>query len=281
MPELPEVEVIRRDLQAVVPGRTVLRARVLDTGNAHRVVRRHPSRRDFEAPLQGTVIRRLDRRGKYLLLCLDGEVVLVVHLGMSGQLVLGEQGQPRPKHTHVVIELDAGAELRYVDPRSFGEMFIAGRDPRGIVPELSRLGPDALDDDLADEFFVANFARRRTRVKPLLMDQTFVCGLGNIYSDEVLFLAGVRHDRPAPAVTRGEIHRLREAIPKVLHASIASRGTTMLDEQYRDLYGAPGAFQQQLKVYGRESLPCVVCGTAVRRDRWSNRSTFYCPRCQS
>lgn len=281
MPELPEVEVIRRDLQPAVTGRTIERAAVRDIPNARRVIRRHGSPEEFTSRLAGRVIRRLERRGKYLLFHLDGSVVLVVHLGMAGQLILGEAAQPPAKHTHVGLDFAGGGQLRYVDPRTFGEMFVTEEDELGEIPELVRLGRDPLVQELTPEYLAGTFARRRTRAKPLLMDQTFLCGLGNIYTDEVLFLAGVRHDRPTSEVTADELDRMLEAIPRVLHESIEHRGSSIADEQYRDAYGEVGAYQHRLRVYGRQNQPCPVCGTPIQRGRWSSRSTFFCPSCQT
>ncbi len=280
MPELPEVEVIRRDLQTEVVGRKIVGAQVRDVPNAPRVIRRHPLPAEFEAPLEGMTISRLDRRGKYLLFYLDDHLVLVVHLGMSGQLILSDADQPMAKHTHVVLDLAGGGQLRYVDPRSFGEMFVTEESELGEIPELVRLGRDPVTDDLPVEYLSDTFGRRKTRIKPLLMDQGFLCGLGNIYSDEVLFLAGVRHDRPTSAVSEAETRLLHKAIPRVLKESIEHRGSSIADEQYRDLYGAAGSYQNRLRVYGRQAQPCLRCGTPIERGRWSNRSTYYCPRCQ-
>jgi formamidopyrimidine-DNA glycosylase len=281
MPELPEVEVIRRDLLNEVVGRTIARAEVRDIPNSRRVIRRHPAPPEFAGPLEGRTIHRLERRGKYLLFHLDDHMVLVVHLGMSGQLILSEADQPFAKHTHVVLAFTDSGQLRYIDPRTFGEMFVTEESDLGEIPELTRLGKDPIAGDLPLEYLSATFARRKTRVKPLLMDQTFICGLGNIYSDEVLFLAGIRHDRPTSAVTDREVKLLHEAIPIVLRESIESRGSSIADEQYRDIYGEVGSYQNRLRVYGREAQPCVKCGTPIERARWSNRSTFYCPKCQA
>lgn len=281
MPELPEVEVIRRDLVQEVVGRTIARAEVRDIPNSPRVIRRHPAPPEFAGPLEGRTIARLDRRGKYLLIHLDDHLVLVVHLGMSGQLILSDSGRPFAGHTHVVLHFSDGGELRYVDPRTFGEMFVTEESELGEIPELTRLGKDPIAGDLPLDYLSSTFARRKTRIKPLLMDQTFLCGLGNIYSDEVLFLAGVRHDRPTPEVTEPEVKLLHEAIPMVLRESIESRGSSIADEQYRDPYGVVGSYQYRLRVYGREAQPCPTCGTPIERARWSsNRSTFYCPKCQ-
>lgn len=281
MPELPEVEVIRRDLLNEVVGRTIARAEVRDIPNSRRVIRRHPAPPEFAGPLEGRTIHRLERRGKYLLFHLDDHMVLVVHLGMSGQLILSEADQPFAKHTHVVLAFSDSGQLRYIDPRTFGEMFVTEEGDLGEIPELTRLGKDPIAGDLPLDYLSTTFARRKTRMKPLLMDQTFISGLGNIYSDEVLFLAGVRHDRPASALTDREIKLLHEAIPIVLRESIESRGSSIADEQYRDLYGEVGSYQNRLRVYGREAQPCVKCGTPIERARWSNRSTFYCPKCQA
>ncbi len=280
MPELPEVEVIRRDLLREVVGRTIARAEVRDIANSPRVIRRHPAPPEFAGPLEGRTIARLERRGKYLLFHLDDHLVLVVHLGMSGQLILSDPAQPFGKHTHVVLHFADGGQLRYVDPRTFGEMFVTEESDLGEIPELTRLGMDPIAGELAIDYLSSTFARRKTRIKPLLMDQTFICGLGNIYSDEVLFLAGVRHDRPTSAVTEPEVKLLHEAIPMVLTESIESRGSSIADEQYRDPYGEVGGYQKRLRVYGREAQPCLTCGTPIERARWSNRSTFYCPKCQ-
>ncbi len=208
-------------------------------------------------------------------------MVLVAHLGMSGQLILSDSARPFAGHTHVVLHFSGGGQLRYVDPRTFGEMFVTEESDLGEIPELARLGRDPLAGEVPVDYLASTFARRKTRIKPLLMDQTFICGLGNIYSDEVLFLAGVRHDRPTPAVTPAETRLLHDAIPMVLRESIQSRGSSIADEQYRDLYGEVGGYQNRLRVYGREAQPCLRCGTPIERARWSNRSTFYCPRCQS
>ncbi|CAN5833705.1 bifunctional DNA-formamidopyrimidine glycosylase/DNA-(apurinic or apyrimidinic site) lyase [soil metagenome] len=281
MPELPEVEVIRRDLFKEVVGRTIARAEVREVPNAPRVIRRHATPAEFAGPLSGRTIDRLDRRGKYLLFCLDDHMVLVVHLGMSGQLILSGEDSPFARHTHVVLHFAGGGQLRYVDPRTFGEIFVTEESDLGEIPELTRLGRDPIAGELPVDYLSSAFARRKTRIKPLLMDQTFICGLGNIYSDEVLFLAGIRHDRPTSAVTQPETNLLHEAIPMVLRESIENRGSSIADEQYRDPYGEVGSYQNRLRVYGREAQPCVRCGTPIERARWSNRSTFYCPICQS
>ncbi len=280
MPELPEVEVIRRDLEKEVIGRKIKKVEVRPSKNALRIIRRHARRKDFEDGLTGAKISRIDRLGKYLLIHLDNSNVLVVHLGMSGQLVLNKASAAMANHTHVVITFTVGGHLRYVDPRTFGEMFVTSKDDIGQIKELQKLGLDPLEQPLTWQYFSETLSQKNTKMKGLLMDQKFICGIGNIYSDEILFLAGIRHDRSSSTLSSSEVRRLYRAIQEILQDAIKYRGTSADDEQYRDLYGAVGEYSQFLKVYQREGEPCRRCRTPVERDRWGNRSTFYCPQCQ-
>ncbi|MGH2705270.1 MAG: bifunctional DNA-formamidopyrimidine glycosylase/DNA-(apurinic or apyrimidinic site) lyase [Actinomycetota bacterium] len=280
MPELPEVEVIRRDLEREVAGKKIRAAEVRSTPNAMRVIRRYRRRKEFEEPLAGQRIAKIDRRGKYLLFRLDGDRVLVVHLGMSGQLVQTKKGADFDRHTHVVLHLNGGGELRYIDPRTFGEMFVTSRDELGAIKELQKLGIDPLEQALAWQHFSQALATHSVKLKALLMDQKFICGIGNIYSDEILFAAGLRHDRKSDTLASQEVRRLYRAIQEILQDAIRHRGTSAEDEQYRDLFGAMGEYQEYLRVYQREGDACRRCRTPIARVRWSNRSTYYCPQCQ-
>lgn len=280
MPELPEVEVIRRDLEKEVIGKKIRRAEVRNTKNAMRVIRRHARRKDFEDALEGTKIAKVDRRGKYLLLHLDSERVLAVHLGMSGQIIKTKASADFENHTHVIIDFTTGGQIRYIDPRTFGEMFVATKDELGEVKELQKLGIDPLEQALTWQYFSQTLTDRKAKMKAILMDQQFICGLGNIYSDEILFLAGIRFDRPSDTLSAQEVRRLYRAIQEVLQDAIRYRGTSADDEQYRDLYGAVGEYQEFLRVYQREGQPCRRCRTPIERARWSNRSTYFCPQCQ-
>lgn len=280
MPELPEVESIRRDLAKEVTGRTIQAAKVLDTKNAMRVIRRYSRREDFEDQLRGLEVLSLERRGKYLLLVLNNQTVLVVHLGMSGQLVLAAPADPLALHTHVVFDFADGGQLRYIDPRTFGEVFVADRSLLGEIEELNKLGLDPLTGPITREQFSDKFRQKRTKLKSLLMDQGFICGIGNIYSDEILFAAGLRYDRSSETLTPEEEERLYLAIHEILQKAVLYRGTSMRDEQYRDLYGSLGRFQDFLKVYQREGQSCIRCRSIIERARWSNRSTHFCPVCQ-
>jgi len=285
MPELPEVEVIRRDLEKEVVGREIRSVEVRNTKNAMRVIRRHRRRRDLEDPLAGTTVTAVDRRGKYLVFHLDhldadDDLALVVHLGMSGQLLQSAPGAGYENHTHVVFDLADGGQLRFVDPRTFGEMFVTTVGEDGEVPELRRLGLDPLESQLTWQHFSEFLSEHKVKLKSLLMDQRFVAGIGNIYSDEILFLAGLHPSRGCGTLSDTEVRRLYRAMQEVLQEAIRHRGTSADDEQYRDLYGAAGDHRGFLQVYQREGQPCRRCRTPIERGRWSNRSTYFCPKCQ-
>jgi formamidopyrimidine-DNA glycosylase len=280
MPELPEVEVIRKDLEKEVIGKKIRKVEVRNTRNAMRIVRRHAKRKDFEAGLAGSRVTRVDRRGKYLLLYLDNGNVLVIHLGMSGQLIRTKASAPLVNHTHVVLHFVTGGHLRYIDPRSFGEMFVTEPRALGEVKELQNLGIDPLEQALTWQWFSNTLTERKVKMKALLMDQKFICGLGNIYSDEILFNAGIRFDRQSDTLSSQEVRRLYRAIQEILQDAIRFRGTSADDEQYRDIFGKVGEYQIYLRVYQREGQACRRCRTPIQRTRWSNRSTYYCPQCQ-
>lgn len=280
MPELPEVEVLRRDLEREVAGKKIKSIDVRDTKNAMRAIRRHKRRKDLERLLKGAQITKADRRGKYLLLYLDNGRVLVVHLGMSGQLVKTRASAPLEKHTHVKIDFTVGGQLRFIDPRTFGEMFVSEVDELGRIRELQNLGLDPLEQAMPWQQFSQTLGERQAKLKGLLMDQKFICGIGNIYSDEILFGSGLRFDRRSDSLSSQEVRRLYRSIQEVLQDAIRYRGTSADDEQYRDLYGDAGSYQDFLRVYQREGQPCRRCRTPIERARWSNRSTFYCPQCQ-
>jgi len=279
--ELPEVEVMRRDLEKEVVGRRIKEVDVRPQRNAMRIIRRHARRKEFSDRLAGTKITKIDRRGKYVVLFLDDGDALVVHFGMSGQFVRGTRRQPLPQHTHVVLEFAQGGDLRYIDPRTFGEMFVTKSDELGKVKELDHIAIDPLEDTFTWQEFSYELARRAAKLKPLLMDQRFISGLGNIYSDEVLFAAGLRHDRSSDSLSSQEVRRLYRAMRETLQDAVRFRGTTLDDEAYVDLFGKPGEFQSELKVYGRRGLPCRRCRTPIEAVKISGRGSYYCPQCQS
>jgi formamidopyrimidine-DNA glycosylase len=279
--ELPEVEVMRRDLEKDVVGRKVTETDVRPSKNAMRVIRRHGKRKEFSDRLLGRKFTKAERRGKYVLLHMDNGDVLVTHFGMSGQFVRGNKRVPLPPHTHVVITFQQGGDLRFVDPRTFGELFVSTADELGKVKELQHIAIDPLDHVFTWNAFGAALAQRATKMKQLLMDQKFVSGLGNIYSDEVLFAAGLRYDRMSDSLSSQEVRRLYRAMQEVLQEAIRFRGTTLDDEAYVDLFGKPGEFQGELKVYGRAGLPCRRCRTPIQAVKISGRNSYFCPQCQS
>ena len=291
MPELPEVEVIRRDLEKEVVGQQIRSVEVRTTRNAMRVIRRHRRRRDLEDPVAGAWITAVDRKGKYLVFSLAGddggdgvgearELALVVHLGMSGQLLRSAAGEGFQNHTHVVFDLAGGDQLRYVDPRTFGEMFVTTTAGNGEIAELRRLGLDPLEDRLTRQRFSELLVAHRMKLKSLLMSQRFVAGIGNIYSDEILFRAGLHPNRSSDSLSGQEARRLYRAMREVLLEAIRHRGTSAGDEQYRDLHGQVGEHRVSLQVYQREGQPCTRCRTPIQRARWTNRSMYFCPKCQ-
>ena len=279
MPELPEVETIRRDLEKEVVGRRIKAVEVAGM----RSIRRHPNKKHFGSKLEGCKIAAVTRKGKYLLLRLDSGDFLVVHLGMSGQLLRskGSAREPAVKHTHVTLTFTQGGDLRFVDPRTFGEMFVTTPDALAeAVPELGHLGFDPVDDSISWTQFAEGLAARRIKLKTLLMDQRFVAGIGNIYSDEILWEAGLRFDRSSDSLSSQEVRRLYRAMVEVLQDAIKHRGSSLADQQYRDLYGAPGEYQTHHKVYDREGEACRRCRSTVVREKFGGRSTFLCGNCQ-
>jgi formamidopyrimidine-DNA glycosylase len=279
--ELPEVEVMRRDLEKDVVGRRIKAVEVKGSRNAMRVIRRHPKRKDFTSRLEGRKLAKVERRGKYILLHLDSSDVLVTHFGMSGQFQRGNGRVVIEPHTHVVITFQQGGDLRFIDPRTFGEMFVTDADELGKVKELQHIAIDPLDQVFTWPTFQYLLAQRATKMKQLLMDQKFISGLGNIYSDEVLFAAGLRYDRVSDTLSSQEVRRLYRAIQETLQDAIKLRGTTLDDEAYVDLFGKPGEYGSELKVYGREGQPCRRCRTPIETVKISQRTSYFCPQCQS
>jgi formamidopyrimidine-DNA glycosylase len=278
MPELPEVETIRRDLEKEVVGKKIKAVEV--TGM--RSIRRHTNRKQFISRLEGRKITGIDRKGKYLLLKIEGGDVLVIHLGMSGQLLWSKNGkEDRGKHTHVVISFTTAGQLRFLDPRTFGELFVtAAEDLEAAVPELAHLGFDPLEQVMSWTRFGELLHAKHRKLKDLLMDQKFLAGIGNIYSDEILWAAGLRYDRSSDDLTSQEIRRLSRAMTETLHEAIKHRGSSLADEQYRDLFGDVGDYSSQHKVYDREGQPCRRCRSPIVRIKLGGRSHFLCEQCQ-
>jgi formamidopyrimidine-DNA glycosylase len=278
VPELPEVETIRRDLDKEIVGRRIKAVEV----KGKRSIRRHKSGPEFRGRLEGKRVSSIRRGGKYLLVGLEGDDVLVVHLGMSGQLLRARGPKdPLDRHTHVIITFTQGGQLRFVDPRTFGEMFVTTADElTSQVPELAHLGFDPLEEVMSWARFGQMLAERPAALKTLLMDQKFVAGIGNIYSDEILFAAGLRYDRMSDSLSAQEVRRLYRAMVETLTEAVKYRGSSLADEQYRDLYGETGDFQGQHQVYDREGQACRRCRNPVVKVKVNGRSAFLCEHCQ-
>lgn len=278
MPELPEVETIRRDLEKEIVGRRVKSVEV----KGKRSVRRHKTSAEFRSRLEGRKVTAVRRAGKYLLVDLEEGDVLVVHLGMSGQLLRVKSAkEPLERHTHVVITFTQGGQLRFVDPRTFGELFVTQADELGTaVPELAHLGFDPLEEVMSWARFGMLLADRHGSLKSLLMDQKFVAGIGNLYSDEILFAAGLRYDRQSDSLSAQEVRRLYRAMVETLSEAVKMRGSSLADEQYRDLYGEVGEYQGQHQVYDRDGQPCRRCRNAVVKVKVNGRSAYLCEHCQ-
>jgi formamidopyrimidine-DNA glycosylase len=277
MPELPEVEVVRRDLEREIVGKRVKAVEV----DGMRSVRRHHNRKQFISRLQGKKFVSVERRGKYLLCRLEGDDVLVIHLGMSGQLLRAKTGRDaKAKHTHVVITFTQGGQLRFIDPRTFGEMFVTEVDSLARVSELSHLGIDPLENAMSWDQFGSLITQKHAKLKPLLMDQKFLAGIGNIYSDEILWGAGLRWDRMSDSLSAQEVRRLYRSMVETLQDAVKYRGSSLADMQYVDLHGKPGEYQLHHKVYAHDGDACRRCRQPIVRERYGGRSTYYCGACQ-
>ncbi len=278
MPELPEVETIRRDLEKEIVGKRIKTVEV--TGL--RSIRRHTTKKQFIAGLEGRKVVAVERKGKYLLVKLEGSDFLVIHLGMSGQLIWSKGGkEEKAKHTHVMLTFTPAGQLRFLDPRTFGELFVTAADElESEVPELAHLGFDPVEQAISWTSFGEMLHSKHRKLKDLLMDQKFIAGIGNLYSDEILWGAGLRYDRSSDALTSQEIRRLYRAMSETLHDAIKHRGSSLADEQYRDLYGKVGNFSSEHNVYDREGQPCRRCRSKVVRIKLGGRSHFLCEQCQ-
>jgi formamidopyrimidine-DNA glycosylase len=273
MPELPEVETVRRDIHDRIVGQvidSVLLGRL-------RSVRRYLDPQEFIDDLVGSKVINTDRLGKYLFIDLDGGARLVVHLRMSGQLRwVDSPNDPLEKHTHVRLQFGNGRELRFIDPRTFGEMFVISADSDA----LSHLGPDAWNGVKEAKALATRLMNRRGPVKSVLLDQSVVAGIGSIYADEICFRAGVRPARATDTLRPIDIRRLHVALKDVLGEAIAARGSTLGDGQYVGADGQPGTFASAHRVHARRDRPCVVCDTPVASGTVGQRSAYWCPRCQ-
>ncbi len=278
MPELPEVEVVRRGLQEHVAGRVITEVAVLHP----RAARRHEAgSADLESRLRGVRVTGTGRRGKYLWLNLvDGECALVVHLGMSGQMLLGPI--TNTGHLRIAAVLDDGTALSFVDQRTFGGWQLADLvtvDGSPLPAPVAHIARDPLDPRFDRDAVISVLRRKHSEIKRQLLDQTVVSGIGNIYADEALWRAGVNGARIAGRLTRRQLGEVLDCAAEVMREALRQGGTSF-DSLYVNVNGQSGYFDRSLNVYGRADRNCRRCGAVIRREKFMNRSSFYCPVCQ-
>ena len=273
MPELPEVETLKRSLEAALIGQ---RIQAIQIKRADLIKR--PDAESFARTLSGKQIVALGRRGKFLLIHIEDGAKLVVHLRMTGRLVCSDPEQPELPHTHLCFELENGRVLRYSDTRRFGCLWLVAPGEEDDFTGLAKLGREPLDAAFSGDYLWESLAKRRIKVKQGLLDQSVIAGLGNIYVDEALYQAGVRPDRLCTDISTEEWQSLAEAIPPILNSSIQHRGTSFSD--YLDGEGKKGDNLAFLKAYQREGQPCERCGTLLEKIRVGGRGSCFCPKCQ-
>lgn len=273
MPELPEVETVRRTLNQLIIGKKVERVSVL----LPRIIQKPDDIETFKLLLEGETFRSIERRGKFLRMILDN-YTLVSHLRMEGRYGVYQSQEPKEKHTHVVFHFTDGTELRYKDVRQFGTMHLFPKGQELIEAPLKKLGLEPLDEEFTLEALAGKLSNRSTKIKPLLLNQEYIVGIGNIYVDESLFLAGVHPEREAHTLSRREIDKLHKAIIATLNDAVTAGGSSI--KSYVNGQGEMGMFQHQLRIYGRKAEACVQCGQSIEKKVVAGRGTHFCPHCQ-
>lgn len=274
MPEMPEVETIRRELEEMVKGRKIVS---VDVRLAKPLT--NATAEEFEERVKGAKIEGVRRRAKLIILELSTGQSLLIHLKLTGRLLYARPQEPLDAHTHIVFHLDDGCQLRFWDLRRFGYIKLGPAVGGGLeeMLELAEFGPEALEMTLG-EFKNLLVTKKRGKVKPLLMEQKFISGLGNIYSDEVLHYAGVQPTRDISTLTEGEKELIYEGIQTILPVAVKHRGSSV--DLYVDIYGRQGEYVPHLQVYGREGESCYRCGAPIKRIKLGGRSAHFCPNCQ-
>jgi formamidopyrimidine-DNA glycosylase len=271
---MPEVETTAAELRERLVGRVIERVEVTWDRSIG-----YPAAAEFVARMRGRAVRGVSRRAKYIVVELDGDERLVVHMRMTGQLLLEAATEPPQRFARVIFFLDDGRELRFADQRKFGRLYLVTADEFAAGEPFPPLGPEPLDDTFTPQVFEQLVAARKGVVKPLLLDQSFVAGLGNIYADEALYHAGLHPQRAVGSLSPEEVARLYEAIRLVLARAVAGRGTSF--STYRTTWGLEGLNQHNLGVFRRTDEPCYTCGTPIRRITLGGRGTHFCPHCQT
>ncbi|WP_223068601.1 DNA-formamidopyrimidine glycosylase [Paenibacillus caui] len=273
MPELPEVETVRRTLTKLITGKTIEKVTV----SLARIIQRPDDARLFSQELSGHTITGVGRRGKFLRIEMDN-LVLVSHLRMEGRYGLYQKGEPVEKHTHVIFHFTDGTELRYRDVRQFGTMHLFAPGEEFASKPLLKLGLEPLDESFTLQAFRKVLAGRKTKIKVALLNQEYIVGLGNIYVDEALFRAGIHPERKAESLTADEFGKLYESIIATLSEAVEAGGSSI--KSYVNGQGEMGMFQHRLQIYGRKNEACVRCGSVIEKSVVGGRGTHYCPKCQ-
>lgn len=279
MPELPEVETIRRDLKKEILGKKIADIQV----NLPRLIKSPTDMVQFVTGLKGKFIKEVSRRGKYIICLLDSGDRLIFHLGMSGFLLYHKRDEVittriRPKHNHLCIFFEDGSEIIYNDVRQFGKIWLIKGHEK--ISRIENLGWEPLEESFSLQTLVDSIQNKKTNIKSLLMNQRIIAGIGNIYANEILFMAGIHPLRKGCSLSTIEIERLYHSIRSTLKKAVIARGMTMEDESYRDLLGQPGNYRQEVMVYGKKNDKCPTCGNPLSLIRIENRSTFFCSNCQ-
>ena len=281
MPELPEIEVVRRDLEKEIVGRRIKDVEVRQGSNAMKIIRRHGRRKEFQEMLAGAKVELIVRTARYIGLELDNDRVLVINLGDLGQLLKTSASDPMASHTHVVLSFTIGGQLRIVDPRMNAEVFVASKEEYEKL-RVENTAIDPLDNQpFTWQHFSALLEGGKKEMKELLMDERFVCGLGNMYSDEVLFTAGIRFDRSSDTLSSQDVRRVYRSLMETVQDAVKARGTSWGESDFKDLQGDPGQYQLELKVYERDGEACRRCRKDIVREDFQGEYTYFCPQCQS
>ena len=279
MPELPEVETIRRDLQEKIKDKQIKNVIV----NISKIIKK-PSLEEFIAKVNDKKIKEIDRRGKYIIIHLDSRNKLIVHLGMTGLLIYPydnkiAEKEINPKHNHLVFTFTDNTQLVFNDVRRFGKVYLISNINE--IETLSKLGVEPLEDYFTEEVFIQILNKKKnSKIKSFLMKQEFIVGLGNIYANEVLYRSNIHPLRPVSSLNKKEIENLYQQIKLVLGEAVKLRGSTVADEAYRDTDGEKGKFAKKLQIYARKGEPCIKCGHSIEVVRIEGRSSFICPQCQ-
>jgi formamidopyrimidine-DNA glycosylase len=277
VPELPELETIRKQLDKEVVGRRVKSVDVTSMA----ALDRHPNKKHFVEQLEGVKLKSLNRKGPYYVFNLDSDDVLVMSVGSTGMLRKVATKDEREKHTHVSITFTQGGDLRLVDPKKKSQVFVTPADELAdALPALAELGLDAVDAPVSWTDFARMVVKQSMKLKTFLTDNSIIVGLGPVYSDEVLYQAGLRYDRTTDSLSTQEIRRLYRSLVETLHDGIKYQGTTLPEVPYLDLHGRPGGFQEYLEAFGRDGEACRRCRGTISKVKFAGRNLYFCSDCQ-